>query len=525
MATLIAVAQNNRTNPDEAEYFIKGYLSIEGKSVYKLSQIDNQGIYFENPHATRVGRENEKEENVLFQFSHASTTYPGGINTELNFWRYDESIHEWQPDGETRQGTAGMEDKKSMVVMLVLDCSSSIDKDFVIVQEGAKAFIQSLYEASNGIGNIKLGIVSFSKINETKFFNIRPLTSNSYYDMNRFINSLSTQNGTALYYAMDKSIELMEEYCKNSIPSDEPLSAAVMVTFTDGLDQTSRDSDKDILTADAYYDEVLSKYGTKMQRVSVNGIPLQPEIRGVKGNDIITDAQLSKFQRIGESLGNFKRLNDYSELGKAFGDIAQNLIDQWRILNLYVPNSFSGRVAWTYPSKKQVVVEKPKEPRKRGKFMFGVNVGLGIANHSGFEDWYNEETDFKTSFITESLGFDFAFPINEKIHLGFLTSVGYGYDKIWHDYISLNVGPLVLVNLNNKGSLYLGGEVYIGIDSESGVTYLNDVAGLGIRVGYKFTNGLYLFLENNYYGGEKDGYYYYCKMRGNNLLFHVGYSF
>ena len=440
--------------------------------------------------------------------------------------------------------------------MLVLDCSSSIDKDFVIVQEGAKAFIQSLYEASNGTGNIKLGIVSFSKINETKFFNIRPLTSSSYYDMNRFINSLSTQNGTALYYAMDKSVELMEEYCNNSIPSDEPLSAAVMVTFTDGLDQTSRDSDKNILTADSYYDEVLSKYGTKMQRVSINGIPLQPEIRGVKGNDIITDAQLGKFQRIGESLGSFKLLKDYSELGAAFGDIAQNLIDQWRILNLYVPNSFSGKVAWTYPSRKQIVVEKPiipKEPKKKGSWFVGLNAGFGLSNYYsyGYKHYQNvyggsvyEDNDSSDDIgLAFSGGIDLAFPIGRAVNLGLFGSIGLGLGIETASTTCLfNAGPLLLINFKNNSSLYLGG----GVSMED-----FEEIGLDLRAGFKFKKGLYLFGElfsisynwsreqsfyiidgynHNYYNGYEDyGHYsYYTDTYNSRLtgfLFHIGYSF
>ena len=199
--TMTMTAQSNRTNPDVAKYYIKGNLSIEkgtdGKTVYKLSQIDNSGIYFEDPHATRIGEETSMED-VLFQFSRASTDYPGGINTPLDFWRYDNSINEWQPDVETRQGTAGVETKKSMMVMLVLDCSSSLGTDFNLVQGAANSFIRSLYESSKGSGNIKLGIVGFSKINETRIFNIRPLNSGSYYEMTSFINGLSTQNGTAL---------------------------------------------------------------------------------------------------------------------------------------------------------------------------------------------------------------------------------------------------------------------------------------------------------------------------------------
>lgn len=424
-STMIVMAQSNRTNPDIARYFIKGNLSIEkgadGKTVYKLSQIDNSGIYFEDPHAIRTGEETSLED-VLFQFSRASTDYPGGINTPLDFWRYDNAINEWQPDVETRQGTAGVETKKSMVVMLVLDCSSSLGTDFNLVQGAANSFIRSLYESSKGSGNIKLGIVGFSKINETRVFNIRPLTLDSYSEMTSFINRLSTQNGTALYYAMDKSIsELMEEYCMNSIPSSEPLSAAIMVTFTDGLDQTSRNPDKNILTADNYYDEILAKYGSKMQNKNFNGIHLQHEIRGVKGNDIISEAQLGKFRRIGESLGNFKLLNNYSDLGKEFEYIARNLIDQWRVLNLYVPNSFSGRVAWTYPGERKTSI-----PRRGRNVFLGLNLTLGVPmrlQDYGYHFGYSYYESFGAG-LGLKLGLDCAWPISDRFALGFYMNVG-----------------------------------------------------------------------------------------------------
>ncbi len=432
--TMVVMAQSNRTNPDDAKYYIKGNLTIEkgadGKTVYKLSQIDNSGIYFEDPHVTRIGEETSLED-VLFQFSRASTDYPGGINTPLDFWRYDNTINEWQPDVETRQGTAGVETKKSMVVMLVLDCSSSLGTDFNLVQGAANNFIRSLYESSKGSGNIKLGIVGFSKINETRIFNIRPLNSDSYYEMTSFINRLSTQNGTALYYAMDKSIsELMEEYCRNSIPSSEPLSAAFMVTFTDGLDQTSRNPDRNILTADNYYDEILAKYGTKMQNKDFNGIRLQHEIRGVKGNDIISEAQLGKFRRIGESLGNFKLLNNYSDLGREFEDIATNLIDQWRILNLYVPNSFSGRVAWTYPGERVKPEPQPHpktQPNAAGRNVFlGLNLSVGLPMTLPYDRygtfWY--EHHYFATGLSMKLGIDCVFPISDNFAIGFYINGG-----------------------------------------------------------------------------------------------------
>ena len=543
LSVMMAMAQN-RTNPDAADYFIKGYLSIErgpdGKPVYKLSNIQKQGINFDDPGSVMRGYETP-DEDVLFQFSHYTTDYPGGIGTPLDFWRYDESINEWQPDVETRQGSAGVQEKKSMVLMLVLDCSSSLSNDFSVVQQAAKEFIKSLLDASNA-GNIKIGIVGFSKVSETKFFPITRLTNDSYYQMCGFINSREVQNGTALYYAMDKAIDAMEEYCAVSIPSDEPLSSAMLVTFTDGLDQTSRDENKGIYTADDYYTELQRKMNNKR----INGVPLQSKMRGVRGVDIATDAQLGKFSQIGNSLADFRLLSNMSELGQEFKSIAEGLINEWRVLNCYVPNSFKGRVAWTYPSRKPVVVERPqepKEPREKGRFFFGINLGGGMSSFSGAKyyeyEYYNnywdeyhwdiERQDIEDTYLTGSIGVDLAFPIGRVVNLGLFASVG--YNGTYYDNFTFDGGPLVLINFKSAGSLYAGA----GISYQtpfSASYYHPDLYGADFRLGYVFKNGLYLFGEFNFYSGyEYCGYEYYnghifsMSVDGNSFLFHIGYSF
>lgn len=496
----IVMAMAQRTNPEVADYYIKGYLSIErgndGKPVYKLSDIQRRGISFDDPGSVMLGLETLKED-VRFQFSHYATDYIGGISTPLDFWRYDESINEWQPDIETRQGSAGVQEKKSMVLMLVLDCSSSLSSDFSFVQQAAKEFIKSLLDASNA-GNIKIGIVGFSKISETEFFPITGLTNDSYYDMCRFINGRNVQNGTALYYAMDKAIDAMELYCNTSIPYDEPLSSVMMVTFTDGLDQTSRDENKGIYTADDYYIELQRKMNNKR----FNGIPLQSKMRGVRGVDIATDAQLGKFSQIGNSLADFKLLSNVSELGQEFKYIAEGLINEWRVLNCYVPNSFKGRVAWTYPSKKPIVVEKPKEPRQRGKIFFGINGGIGTSSCSGYNSYYGYSYHY--SGIAASGGFDLAFPLGVGANLGFFSSVGY---EGAYESVTVNAGPLLLINFNkgNAGALYLG----------AGFAYAQDEFGVDFRVGYKFKKVVYLFTEV-FAVDEFDGF---------GTLFHIGFSF
>ena len=495
LSMMMAMAQN-RTNPDVAEYYIKGYLSIErgndGKPVYKLSDIQKRGISFDDPGMMMWG-EKTTQEDVMFQFTHYATDYAGGITTPLDFWRYDETINEWQPDIETRQGNAGVQDKKSMMVMLVLDCSNSVKNDFGLEQEAAKDFIRRLLDASRGKGNVKIGVVSFSKISETEFYPISPLTTDSYYDMCGFINGRTPQNGTALYYAMDKAIDAMESYCNTHNLSNEPLSSAMMVTFTDGLDQTSRDEDRSIYTADDYKIELLRK----LQYKKISGIPLQKKIVLVPGIDLITDAQRNKFFEIGESLGEAKRLSNMSELGQEFKDIAEGLINEWAVLNCFVPNSFKGRVAWTYPSRKQVRIDPPKELRQRGKVFFGINVG---AN---------------TNLLNFTGGLDLAFPINTGYNLGFYLSGGYYYPGFYPGLITTEVGLLGLVNFDNSGSLYLGGGVappYYWLSNG----YANSEIGLNFRAGYKFKNGLYLFAESSIYFQ----YAFYTE-----FLLHIGYAF
>ncbi|MBQ4398501.1 MAG: VWA domain-containing protein [Bacteroidales bacterium] len=517
LSVVMAIAQNNRTNPDVADYFIKGYLSIErgnnGKPVYKLSDIQKRGINFDDPGAMMMGEET-LDEDVMFQFTHYATDYVGGITTPLDFWRYDESIHEWQPDVETRQGNAGVQEKKSMVLMLVLDCSSSLQNDFSFVQEAAKSFIKSMLDAS-GKGNVKIGIVCFSKISETELFPITSLTNDSYYDMCRFINSRNVQNGTALYYAMDKAIDVMESYCNTSIPANEPLSAAMMVTFTDGLDQTSRDEEKGIYTADDYYIELQRK----MKNKRFGGVPLQSKMRGVRGVDIATDAQLGKFSQIGNSLADFKLLNNVSELGQEFQYIAKSLIDEWAVLNCFVPNSFKGKVAWTYPSKKQVMVDKPKELQQKGKFFFGFNVGVGISDFYHYvHDVYNYSYNGQSIALTG--GFDLAFPFGKRINLGGYVSGG--YENADFNAI-LEAGPLMLINFNKGSSIYLGGG-YTHL-LRGGYTPNCGINGSNYRLGYKFKNGLYLFgnyinVRYDYYNGDYNLYEWF-----SIWLINIGYSF
>lgn len=507
MSVMMAMAQVNAAYPDEAEYFIKGRVSVEknpnGGVDYKLYDVTSKGISFEQ-YQYYWGREDG--ESVYFTLNRAKTDYPGGFESGLTFWRYDEDIQQWQTDSEFRPSTADFEETKQMAVMVLIDCSRSLGDEWSVAKESAVNFIDLMYNISRGRGNIKIGIIGFSTIGATKTFEMQPLNERTKEQMRSFIRyDLKQEDGTALFYAMDNAVEMMEEYCRRNInPSD--LAVTSMAIFTDGLDQISRNLDKNILTTDEY-----RNYVKQLKDRKIGTTTMYSTMFGLKGIDITTEAQWQKFRRIGEEqTDKFVELKDIYQLDKAFSDFAKDLTDAWQNLKCYAPNSYRGRVAWTFRNTgKQMVVEKPKEPRKRGKWFIGMNVGVGLSRF----DYWNSNIMYKDENVALTGGFDLAFPVGKRVNLGAYVAGGYDFAG-WAPI--LEAGPLMLINSDKGGSVYLGG----------GYTCLfGNGNGANLRLGWKFRNGLYIFGSYVFAG---DDYYYKGDMyykRTQIAFFNIGFSF
>lgn len=440
---MMGMAQNENCStpdgpPNGADAYIKGYLSIQkntdGEVVYKLDSVGNRRITFKNPHKTRTAKKDKVKELITFIFEEAKVEEPYKLDEDLDFWRWDCDIDQWQHDMEVKQGQAGMQSSKSVILMLVLDCSSSVEKDFSDEIKSAKFFLQTFLEKSEGSGLIKVGIVSFSTINNTKRFPITELTYSSISRFETWLDGLKCDRGTALYYAMDMAVEgMIQKYIENNLKED--LLATVMVTFTDGLDQTSRDEDRDILTAEQYKEVVKKFRGKKFTIDKRNYRALEPgenpiytrtlEMHecGLRGYDIKTEEQWEKLQKIGRELtgDNFYPILRIKELNKYFEDLSKKLIKTWTVLNLHVPNSYEGWVAWTYPNKGKVKVEKVKEekPVFAKSYFFGINLGFGVGIH---QCHHYLENHFG---FPMTIGMDAAFPVNDKFNTGFYLSAGY----------------------------------------------------------------------------------------------------
>ena len=427
--------------PDEAEYFIKGDLSIQkgadGKPEYTLTNVQTKGIDFKMQD-TFKGKVTDKED-VVFSFEDASTDYPGSFkNNVLQYWRFDDYEKIWQPESEVRQGSLENTTNKYMNIMLVVDCSSSLGSDFNIVRNNTLYFVEQLYNASP-YGNIRLGIIAFSSIKETKVLDIRALNNSTKRDIDSFIRSLSTHNGTALYYSMDKALEMLEDDSEQYIKSNEYLGS-YLITFTDGIDQQSQNFDKDIFVAEDYYNYIRPILKDNNTRKKIYGRNIETRILSVKGNDITSAKLEEKFDNDLKAIcDNYTKMRNINELQNEFANISKLLIDKSMQLQCYVPMGFRGRVGWTFSSvKKEPVVEYKPEPikiKKQNKIFLGINAGVGAGFLSYISEPYYEEGFYEgTEFLIPfNVGTDFAFRLTDSFYLGAYGSIGmlscfYGYD-------------------------------------------------------------------------------------------------
>lgn len=456
---MTANAQTKVLNPDEADYFIKGNLNIQKNAsneiVYTLTNVSTKGITFTMKDVFE-GEETEREE-IEFDFANATTTYPGGFeNNRLNYWRFDEYEQIWIPESEVRQGEMQNTINKYINIMLVLDCSHSLGDGYNVVKSSAKGVIDRLYSASPN-GNIRVGIIGFSKIGLTdkQTYRITALNSTTRDNMKEFINNFEKdedkRKGTALYYSLDKSIEMLENDSK--LIKEEDYSGSYIITFTDGLDQQSQNIDKDILTSDKYYKHIRPLLQGDARKKIYNK-NITHFVRSLKGNDITSDKLEAKFDNDLKAIcDDYDKLQNINELSNAFSHILDNLIKKNLELQCFVPKAFEGKVGWTFDEK--IIVDIP-HPKKENKFFLGINAGVGTGIHRG-HDWNTGVEEYPS--LQYSLGLDMSFPINRTLSLGAFASVGMETSKVVNnptDKIDVSIGPLVTLNFKNKSVFLIG---------------------------------------------------------------------
>lgn len=190
---------------------------------------------------------------------------------------------------------------------------------------------------------VYLGIIGFNQTVPPKTFPISSLKDNlnNYYT---FINGLTTELGTALYYAEYYALNMLEN--KNpdyTTPIPPNLKTVALVTFTDGLDNTSTsgtefdpenysEGGKAAKYRDALSKRIKEKTILDDQKVVAYSV-------GLKGKDW-DSSDVSEFkdtlQKLASRDGNVFEISDIDKVNERFKKIANELYSETTTKNLDV---------------------------------------------------------------------------------------------------------------------------------------------------------------------------------------------
>lgn len=510
---------------DKAKYYIEGNYTItqsaNGQFVYQLTDITSKGIQFA-PVQVIYGKK-ENDESISFTFDKATTDCPDGFSGGLKFWKWQSNGKEytWQRDSEVKDAQQEFETDKVMVVMLVLDCSNSLGNDnFEKLKSSATKFINILYNASPD-GSIRLGVIGFNTMgNADKMTHeIEPLTAQSRDEMIRFIQNMTLYNNTALYYAMHRGSDMIDQYVANLSAVDaEKFDYACMVSFTDGYDNHSMSTQIGVPREgldNPYYQYVRDH----VVNHSIANSSLKSYVIAIRGNDVSEDNKLYKAVFDGLSSEEPFLLSDFNQLETQFESMAQELIKRWQNLTCYVPSAHQGKVRWTIGDftdrDENKIVEEPKEEKKtvsnhNARSFFGVHGGVGFELAPNFYP------------VGIGTGIEFAVPTN-RCAIGGLAALKYDFLGPLH----MDLGALAIFGDYNTKKAFMGG---IGLDFRFGTAIKNNChrlehsmyegrgetwewidksdkmgAGIVLRLGVTMPKHLYFFADMSI-GGYKNFY-------------------
>lgn len=413
-------------NPEKYPFYIGGTNHIHNRTSdqsFELKDIDSKNIKVNIKDEDSIpgylsdskGHSKINGEFVTFAFNNVE--YPETMDlSSMKAWLWDGNYWNQDSEIETETGLAGKSTLKSIVAVLVLDCSSSIQpNDFESLKENAKSFITTIYdtyvekkeennrkrkEAGLGIdenedNGIYLGVVGFNTMERTNKM-IKPVRlldgkddgSGNYTgtvgDSIEFIDNLERNNGTAIFHGMKKGIDII----KNADLPD--IEDAYLVTFTDGADVSSNPEKepgvggkKTQNVKDHGYFKYVKKELEKTHN-DINNKKISSFIVAVKDPDKSKTRTflnfMSVFKKLVSGKGSYKLANNFDEVKPEFEKIANTLSDlkisqtlnctistpphaqkiMWTFGKPYIPSSPPNKPKWVKASdnyKDKIVVE------------------------------------------------------------------------------------------------------------------------------------------------------------------------
>lgn len=172
---------------------------------------------------------------------------------------------------------------------------------------------------------IYLGIIGFNYQ-----LNPRPisyLTNSNMTEFQNFIEYLKMDDGTALYFADYKALEMMHDYT----PIPPKLSRVALVTFTDGEDTSSDGPTND---PENYNDPdiYLNAIHSKIKNEGIHGLSVEAYSIGLRSGDTGSDF-MSRLKKLASD-GNAFEVSDMEEVKEHFRIIAESLYSTFKTIDI-----------------------------------------------------------------------------------------------------------------------------------------------------------------------------------------------
>ena len=472
------------------EYYIEGFYKRHGNNQYTLKNVQTNGIYLDGQTSLSDSIYGKKVSitcdgldatMVKFTFKMATTDCPTKWDNGFEFQYWDEDNDKWKTDVEACRSSDAKFSQNDVVMMLVLDYSSSMKNNISSLQASAIKFINALSAASEG--NIHVGIIAFSGMDlaKSQVFPITPLKENNKYEFERFIRNSSKGKETALYYSMDKAMNMLEEYVSKNNFSSDKFNGAFMITFTDGLDNASINDDISVSMHRGRKNEYLAYISSQLQganRKYILGLPLESFAIGFTGSEDFTREDKDFFRDVLQQTtpdgDHFKLASHFEEVEAYFEYIIKNLTKRWEDLNMYIGESQHGKIRWV------LNCGKKKEKKKPSNFWLGLGAEIGVGSYyeEEYNYYYGEKYTESGSTFGVAVRADAAWPISSGLSLGGTLSLGYSDDVVFR------IGPLAKFNSSN-GSAFLVG---LGFQNWGS----SDDAPVYLTLGWKFKSPWYI---------------------------------
>lgn len=136
-----------------------------------------------------------------------------------------------------------------------------------------------VYPGGGSETGLYMGIIGFNEEIDEKRINLLTDYKNTYNtnSFTSFVNEMSMKDATGIYYAVDNAIKRLEIA---ELPND--LENVSIVTFTDGIDNTSLELNSEYKTKEAYRNAIKKRItNTKIKELPINAYSI-----GLRGGDI-----------------------------------------------------------------------------------------------------------------------------------------------------------------------------------------------------------------------------------------------